>query len=150
MNFIKTFLFVFCVLMSVFADDTLNIAIAPENDVHVAFYPVKYDATALFNSAGWAIGFINTKGDKKFDYNGSHMQVDLKSIPETVEIISAKLCLYVSKVVMDSNHDNKIATLSHYFSTGFTGDCLSDVQYAVDPPPVIEHVFDFNSGTQIG
>ena len=149
---IKSLAIIIIVLtLNVFALDTLNIQLAPKNDVYVTYFPTQFDANALFNSAGWLIGAGNVTGTiKEFHYNESFLETDLRNIPDSVEIVKAQLFIYVSKVVMISNHDNELAFLEHYRSTGFTGNCLSDLQNFAGPTPVTEYVYTFYSSTQIG
>ncbi|HDH06112.1 MAG TPA: hypothetical protein ENH01_10470 [Nitrospirae bacterium] len=111
------------------------------------------DGAAPFDAGGWSVYRVyydSSKFGKGFTYNASLIEIDLSKIPSDDIIDSVILNINVAKVIQVYNDDRKLATLSHLRSSGYTGDAESDYLHIDGPPPEINTLYDFYSGSSTG
>ena len=136
--------------------DTLISRAYPYNDaqyVDTSTGTPTVDGAASFNAGGWTVYRVYYYPDgygTGFTYNASLIEIDLSQIPSNGTIDSVILNINVVNVIQEYNYDTKLAILSHLRSSGYTGDAESDYWYIDGPPPEINTLYYFYSGSSAG
>lgn len=157
----KFFIIILCIFSVAFTFNhsigaTYILEMESNNDAqwtHSSTEPVKIDAEGSNNIGGQAVY-------RTYFYDGSYgqgyltkaalIELDLSSIPQDESVKYATFYMHVVKVVQEYNYDNVLAKLSHYRSSGYTGDAEADSYSINGPSPEIESVFRFTSATTTG